>query len=242
MKPLRWLWLIATLALLVYGFRVAMYGAPTEATMGNIQRIFYVHLPAWMAMGLCFLANLLGSLAYLVWRNSNSQRALKADAVAVASAEMGVVFCLVGLVTGSLWARPVWGIWWTWDARLTTTTVLFLIYVSYLLLRNFATGPQSSGSQMRTISAVLAIFGFLDIPIVYMSTQWWRTQHPGPVISSGNLDPSMQPAVWWNVAAWVCWGAFVVTWRYTLERRRQRLDEIAVLRALEPADPVKSQA
>ena len=240
MKPLRWLWLILTLGLLVYGFRVAMYSAPTEATMGNVQRIFYVHVSAWASMGLCFLANLIGSIAYLAWRNSNPPRAMKADAIALSTAEMGVVFCLVGLVTGSLWARPVWGIWWTWDARLTTTTVLFLIYVSYLLLRSFTAGPLVSGIQMRTLSAVLAIFGFVDIPIVYMSTQWWRTQHPSRVIGSGNLDPSMAPAVWWNIAAWVCWGAFVVSWRYRLERSRQRIEETAVLRALELEPEMKA--
>ncbi|HEY0758815.1 MAG TPA: cytochrome c biogenesis protein [Acidisarcina sp.] len=236
MKFYRSAWLIGTLALLVYGFRVAMYGAPTEATMGNIQRIFYCHFPAWIAMSLCFAANLIASIAYLSWRNSNSLRALKSDALALATAEMGVIFCLVGLVTGSLWARPVWGIWWTWDERLTSTLVLWLIYVSYLLLRNFAEGPQ-----MRTLSAVLAIFGFLDIPIVYMSTRWWRTQHPAPVILGGpnsGLDPSMWSAVWWNLAAWVSWGAFVVVNRYRLERERQRVDEIAVLRALEPATEV----
>ena len=229
MKIFRWLWFVATLALLVFAFRVAMYGAPTESTMGNIQRIFYVHIAAWAAMGLCFLANLLASIAYLAWRNSNSPRALKADALALATAEMGVVFCLVGLVTGSLWARPVWGIWWTWDARLTTTTVLWLIYISYLLLRKLGDGPH-----MRTLAAVLAIFGFLDIPIVYMSTQWWRTIHPGRMIGSGNLDPSMQPAVWWNIAAWASWGALVVSLRYALERKRQLDEEAAVLHALEP--------
>ncbi|HEY0797396.1 MAG TPA: cytochrome c biogenesis protein CcsA [Acidisarcina sp.] len=240
MKLFRWLWPPLTLALLAYAFRVAMYGAPTEATMGNIQRMFYVHIAAWSSMGLCFLANLIGSIGYLAWRNTRPQLALKSDALALATAEMGVVFCTIGLVTGSLWARPVWGIWWTWDARLTTTTVLWLIYISYLLLRNFACEPQPSGrhsssSQSRTLSAVLAIFGFIDIPIVYMSTQWWRTQHPGRVIGSGNLDPSMAPAVWWNMLAWACWAAFVVSLRYRVERQKQRIEEIAILRSLEPS-------
>ena len=89
---------------------------------------------------------------------------------------MGVVFCTVVLITGPIWGRRAWGIWWTWDARLTTTLVLWLIYVSYLLLRRFAAGPQ-----MQTLAAVLGIFGALDVPIVYMSNRWWRTQHPAPV-------------------------------------------------------------
>ena len=88
-----------------------------------------------------------------------------------------MVFCTLVLIQGPLWARPVWGIWWTWDARLTTTLVLWLIYASYLLLRKFADGPQ-----MQTLAAVLAIFGYVDVPIVYYSTTWWRTQHPAPVI------------------------------------------------------------
>ncbi len=121
--------------------------------------------------------------------------------MASATAEMGVIFCTIVLVTGPLWARPVWGIWWTWDERLTSTLVLWLIYVSYLLLRNFAAGPQ-----MQTMAAVLAIFGYIDVPIVYMSTRWWRTQHPAPVIrwAELGLDSSMWPAVWWNLAGWLC--------------------------------------
>jgi hypothetical protein len=94
----------------------------------------------------------------------------------LAGAEVGVVFCTVVLTTGPIWGRRAWGIWWTWDARLTTTLVLWLIYMSYLLLRRFAAGPQ-----MQTLAAVLGIFGALDVPIVYMSNRWWRTQHPAPV-------------------------------------------------------------
>ena len=118
---------------------------------------------------------------------------------------MGVVFCTVVLITGPLWGRRAWGIWWTWDARLTTTLVLWLIYVSYLLLRRFAAGPQ-----VQTLAAVLGIFGALDVPIVYMSNRWWRTQHPAPVFGggpdSGIKDPAMLAAFGWNVLAWLAWG------------------------------------
>ena len=174
MKLFRWILAIVALGLLGYGFHVAMT-VPADEAMFNVQRIFYYHIPAWIMTSLCFGANLIGSVVYLAARNKRPTLALRADAVAVSTAEMGVVFCLVGLVTGSLWARYAWGIWWTWDERLTSTLILWLIYVSYLLLRNFSAGPQ-----MRTISAVLAIFGYIDVPIVYMSTRWWRTQHPGP--------------------------------------------------------------
>jgi heme exporter protein C len=112
-----------------------------------------------------------------------------------------------------------WRIWWTWDARLTTTLVLWLIYVSYLLVRHFAIGSSTA-----VISAVLAVFGFCDIPIVYMSTRWWRTQHPAPVFGGGEgagIAPSMQAPVWWNVLAWVAWGALIVSIRYAVELRRQ---------------------
>ena len=170
------------------------------------------------------------SILYLVSRRQHPSRALAADAIALATAEVGVVFCTVVLITGPLWARPVWGIWWTWDARLTTTLVLWLVYVSYLLLRRFAAGPQ-----MQTLAAVLAIFGYVDVPIVYMSTTWWRTQHPGRVIGGGegSLAPAMSTALWWNVLAWLAWGILIVGIRYAVERRKQRVEQHAALRALD---------
>ena len=127
------------------------------------------------------------------------------------------------------------GIWWTWDERLTSTLILWLIYVSYLLLRNFSAGPQ-----MRTISAVLAVFGYIDVPIVYMSTRWWRTQHPAPVFFGGpnaGIAPSMKPAVSWNIYAWLAWALLVVSIRYAVERRQQQIDEAAALRSLEMPSP-----
>jgi heme exporter protein C len=230
-KQLRWIWLVLTLGLLVYGLHVALDVVPMDAVQGNVFRIFFYHLPTWVATSLCFLANLLASILYLVFRRKNAELALKADALAVACAEMGVVFCLLGLVTGALWARPVWGIWWTWDARLTSTLVLWLIYVAYLVVRNFAAGPA-----MRTLAAVVAIFGYCDVPIVYMSTRWWRTQHPGPVIGGDagtGIAPSMQPAVWWNVAAWIAWALLMISFRYSVESRRQQVEQIASLHALQ---------
>ncbi len=127
MKVWRWLWLLVTLGVLAEGFRVALFVVPADSAQGDVQRIFYYHIPSWAGMGLFFALNLGCSLVYLAVRNRNQALAMKADSLAVASAEMGVVFCLIGLVTGSLWGRAVWGIWWTWDARLTSTLVLWLI-------------------------------------------------------------------------------------------------------------------
>ena len=231
MKLLRWAWLALTIVLLGYGFYVAMYVVPTEATMGDIQRIFYYHFPSAMMTFLFFFVSFIASIVYLMSRRAHPLRALSADALALASAEMGVVFCTVVLITGPLWARPVWGIWWTWDARLTTTFVLWLIYISYLLLRRFA-----DGDQMRTLAAVLAIFGYLDVPIVYFSTRWWRTQHPAPVIGGGpdsGLDPSFWPAVWWNLAAWLAWGILILGFRFHVERQHQKIIAHQARQALE---------
>src|SRR5436853_2286081 len=161
-------------AFLGYAAYQALVIAPTEQTMGNVQRIFYYHVPsAWTAF-LLFSINFIASVTYLIRRNPS------ADAIALVSAEVGVVFCTVVLVTGPIWARPVWGIWWTWDVRLTTTLVLWLIYISYLVLRRFA-----AGGQTQVVAAVLGVFGFIDVPLVYLSIRFFRTQHPQPVIAAG---------------------------------------------------------
>ena len=233
MKVLRWLWAAATLAVLANGFRVAMYVVPADRDQGDLSRILYYHVPSWCGMAIFFALNLICSIVYLALRNRNKVAALKADALALTSAEMGVVYCLIGMTTGSIWGRAAWGIWWTWDARLTTTLVLWLIYVAYLLLRRF-----TSGAEMRTLAAVLAIFGYADVPIVYMSTRWWRTQHPSPVFFGGpnsGLDPSMLPALFWNMAGWIMWGILIVSLRYSAEIRAQRGQEKAAVAALEVA-------
>jgi heme exporter protein C len=144
------------------------------------------------------------------------------------TAEVGVVFCTVVLVTGPIWARPVWGIWWTWDMRLTLTLVLWLIYVSYLVLRRF-----SSGSQTPLMAAVLAIFGAVDVPLVYFSIWYFRTQHPSPVIGrGGELDPRMWHVLLINWLAFSCF-AFLVCWsRYRLERVKRDVDETQALENL----------
>jgi len=216
--------ILITLLLLGLGFYMAIFVAPTEQTMGDIQRIFYYHLPSWWTAFLLYFVNFIASIVYLKRRTAGS------DALALATAEMGVVFCAVGLTTGPLWAKPVWGIWWTWDARLTTALILFLIYLSYLMLRRFGEGDQTP-----TIAAAFAIFGFIDVPIVYMSIRWWRTQHPQPVIAGGpnsGLDPHMRPALYTNLLAFMALAALVVWFRYSVAMAERRAEDAAAQRAL----------
>ena len=221
---------ILTVALMVWGFYQAIFVAPDESTMHEVQRIFYYHVPSAMVSFLFFAISLAGSIGFLAFRRNSPERAQAADAWALAGAEVGVVFCSVVLITGPLWGRRAWGIWWTWDARLTTTLVLWLIYVSYLLLRRFAAGPQ-----VQTLAAVLGIFGALDVPIVYMSNRWWRTQHPAPVFggSEGSgMAPSMARVLLWNMLAWLCWGLLILVLRYTVERKHQQSAAQEALEAL----------
>jgi heme exporter protein C len=214
------LYLAVTFVVLAFGFYEAMT-APKEATMGNLYRVFFYHFPHTILSFVFPYLNCIAALLFLYWRGRDQQRALVADAFALASAEITVLYASVGLATGMLWGRAAWGIWWTWDARLTTYLLLWLLYVSYLLLRKL-----TSGDQKAIFSAVLAIFAAIDIPICFMSIRWWRTQHPAPVFGGGadsGIDKHMLPAVIWNVVAWALWGGFVLGLRYAIERRRQRL-------------------
>jgi len=175
---------VVLFALVVWGLYGAFFGAPTEAQMGDVQRIFYFHAPAGIAAFLAFAVTGVASFLYL-WR-----RSLAYDVIAHASAEAGLLFCTIVLVTGPLWARPVWFTWWTWEARLTTTLVLWLIYIAYVLVRRYT----ENRDQQARFAAVLGIIGALDIPIVYRSVTWWRGLHPVVLTPSGGggLDPAMR--------------------------------------------------
>lgn len=214
---------IATALLLSFALYEALIAAPTEQTMGNVQRIFYYHVPsAWTAFVL-FLINFVSSIVYLIRRDT------KSDILALVSAEVGVVFCTVVIVTGPIWARPVWGIWWApGDIRLTTTLVLWLIYISYLMVRRLSTGGKTP-----VIAAVVAIFGALDVPLVYFSIWFFRTQHPSPVIGGGgSLDPRMAHVLLINWAAFLCL-AWLLCWtRYELEVAQRKVEEAQALESL----------
>jgi heme exporter protein C len=230
-KPAIALYAAITVGLLAWGFYQAVYVAPPDAMQGEIYRVIFYHVPSASVAFLFFAISLCGSIGFLAFRRGNALRAQAADAWALAGAEVGVVFCTVVLVTGPIWGRRAWGIWWTWDARLTTTLVLWLIYVSYLLLRRFVAGPQ-----MQTLAAVLGIFGALDVPIVYMSNRWWRTQHPAPVFggdSSAGMAPAMVTALMWNMLAWLAWGLLILVLRYNVERKHQEIAAQDAQNALE---------
>jgi heme exporter protein C len=230
-RKVAWLWFAISVAVLVLGFRQAIFLVPTDAAQGDVGRIFYYHVPIAMWSLLFPYLNFAASLLYLYWRKRNPLKALAADAFALASAEVAVVYTSITLITGSVWGRAAWGIWWAWDARLTSLLLLWLLYVSYLMLRRF-----SSTGQTQTLAAVLSVFAAVDVPIVYMSIRWWRTQHPAPVFFGGpvaGMDPSMLPAFFWNIAGWGIWGIFILLFRFALERRRQIDDQEAALQAIE---------
>jgi heme exporter protein C len=193
--------------------------APEEKTMHVLQRIFYFHAAAaWAGMTaffVCFVANLL-----YVWRREE-----RWDALGISSAEVGLAFITVVLITGPIWAKPAWGIYWTWDARLTSTFVLWLLYISYLLLRTLIEEPD----RRALLSALFGIFAFIDVPIVFGAIRWWRTQHPAPVIMGGpgsGLDPTMNKVFFFSVLAMHALMVFLIAERYRLEKLRSDFEVV----------------
>jgi heme exporter protein C len=187
---------------------------PDEMNQGAIYRIIYYHVPAAFVAFTLFFVALIASLAYL-WKKTPALDGLAASAV-----EVGWIFGTINLVTGSLWGRIIWGIWWTWDARLTSMFVCWLIYGGYLVLRN---AVEDSG-QRATISAVLAIFAFADVPIVFMSIRWWRTQHPSPVLETGGLAPEMWAPLLLNLLALLMIATAMMLLRQDQEDSQRELD------------------
>ncbi|MGB8323792.1 MAG: cytochrome c biogenesis protein [Candidatus Acidiferrum sp.] len=195
----------------------SFYIAPEERTMGVVQRIFYFHVgSAWAGMDaflVCFICNLL-----YIWK-----REQKYDWLGVSAAEVGLVLTTVVLITGPIWAKPAWGIYWTWDARLTSTFVLWLLYVSYLLLRSLVEEPD----RRALLSSLFGVFAFIDVPLVFGAIRWWRTQHPAPVIMGGpgsGLDPTMNKVFFFSVFAMHVLTAFLLVERYGLEKMKSEVD------------------
>ncbi|GAC1512144.1 MAG: cytochrome c biogenesis protein CcsA [Candidatus Dormibacteraceae bacterium] len=181
--------------------------APTDALQGPAQRIFYLHVSSAIAAYGCFAVVLLGSAIYL--RNGS----LAADRFARSGALVGVIFTTVTLVMGMLWAKKVWGAYWAWDARLTSTLVLWIVYAGYLLVRRLA----EPGRQAARFAAVVGLFGFIDVPVVHFSVTWWKTQHPGPVIVRDALPPEMLATVLFTMACTIVLAAVMIAIRYRIE-------------------------
>jgi heme exporter protein C len=200
--------MFALLAVLT-GLYLALFYAPTDALQGDVQRIMYIHVPtAWVAF-LAFFVVFASSLVYL-WK-----RFPEADRLAQGAAEIGVLFTALTLIDGSIWGKPTWGTWWTWDARLTTTAILLVIYVGYLMLRSFVEEPE----RRARLAALVGIVGFIDVPIIYMSVLWFRTLHQPPSIQRGgaSMPESMLLTLLWNFVAYTLVFMFLLVKRVRIE-------------------------
>src|SRR5258707_8282625 len=192
---------------------------PDEANQGAVYRIVYVHVPSIFTGFTGFFVALVASGMYLATKN------LKYDAFAAAVTEVALAFATVVLATGMIWGRIAWGIWWAWDARLTTMLVCWLIYAGYMMLRRAIDEP----TQRARLSAVVSIFGCTDILIVWKSIEWWRTQHPAPVLSvreGGGMAPGMEGPISWNWWALMCLAAVLVMIRMRQENMSREIDSL----------------
>lgn len=208
----------ATCIALAGSLYMVFFYAPIEKTMGVAQRIFYFHVPsAWIAF-LAFFIVMVASIAYL---RTNLR---KWDILAYASAEIGTLFCTIVLVTGTLWAKSAWNVWWTWDLRLTTTLVLWLMYAGYLMLRKYVEGERGA-----KYAAVFGIIAFLDVPCVYFSIRWWRTLHPRAVIMGergAGLDPAMLTTLLVSLVAFMVFYWYLLQHRVAIERMEDDLEKV----------------
>lgn len=218
----RWAVILSALAGLttLAALWLTFFYVPTELEQGIVQRIMYVHVPsAWVAF-MAFGIVALCSLGYLWLRDE------RLDAIALSAAETGMVLCTTFIITGSLWGRVAWGAWWVWEPRLTLALLLWLIYVGYFMLREATENPE----QGKRYAAILGIVGAVDIPLIHMSVQWFRSQHPKPVILNPE-GPTADPAMVQTLFVWVL--AFTLAfyalmlYRYGYERLRRRVDSMA---------------
>lgn len=206
---------ILAAGLLVADLAVILLVLPDEASQGAIYRIIFFHVPAaWTALAGC-LAALAASVLYLATRDPGY------DAAAVAVTEVGLAFGAANLVSGMIWGRVIWGVWWTWDARLTSMLVCWLLYAGYLMLRRAIEEP----AQRARVSAVFSIFAFADVPVVVFSIRWWRTQHPQPVVwGGGSMDPAMWRMLFLNWAPLLLLFIILAALRMRQEKARRELD------------------
>jgi heme exporter protein C len=223
-RALGWAALGALVVLAMFG----LWGAPRDAVQSDAQRLMYLHVPAaWIAY-LAFGVTAVSSALYL-WPRTRSK---VWDRLAGASAELGVLFTALTLLLGSLWGRPVWGVWWAWDARLVTTAVLFFLYLGYLALRKVPANPDARAKRC----AIAALIAFVDVPIVHFSVTWWRTLHQEATVFDPELKAHihgvMAFTLWWGVFAFTLLFAYLLDKRYRLEALQEGLEEREVAQAI----------
>lgn len=191
---------------------------PDEAAQGAIYRIMYFHIPSWFTCFACFFVSGMAS-AYAIWKKN-----FRGDSFAVAATEVGLAFTMIGLATGMIWAKIIWGIWWTWDARLTWAFITALIYAGYLMMRSMIEDP----SERMRVTGVLSIFAFTSVVITYKAIDWWRTQHPGAILSfrtgGGNTDPAMESMIYQNWFALLLLAIVLVGVRFRQEESRREIE------------------
>lgn len=216
---MRTVFLVITALLMLVNMYLIFMWVPTEQNLGISQRIFYIHVPvAWVGMVAIFVVAI-GSVLHLITRND------RWDAIAYSGAEIGLVFGTLMLVTGALWAKPAWGVWWQWDPKLTTALILWFIYIGYLMVRAYA----PSGSQGRRYASVVALIGAIDAPIIYMASVWWRTAHPdlniGPLAKS-SLDTDMLMVWLYSTVAFTVFYVYLLIERISMRKAEDEIDEV----------------
>jgi heme exporter protein C len=208
----------ASAALLAWNLYQILLVLPDEMQQGAIYRIIFFHVPSWFTCFTCFFVSGVAS-ANAIWKKN-----FKSDSLAVSLIEVGMVFTVIGLVTGMIWARIIWGIWWTWDPRLTWAFITFLIYGGYLMMRRMIEEP----AERLRVTGVLSIFSFTSVVITFKAIDWWRTQHPGPVLSirgaDGRMDPAMQAMIYQNWLALLLLAIVLVALRFQQEEVRREID------------------
>jgi heme exporter protein C len=205
--------------LLIRNLYVLMFLVPDDMEQGPIYRIFYYHLPAFLVAAVGYLTAMVSSVLYLVKKDQ------KYDAIAVSATEVALAFAAVNLITGMIWGRIIWGIWWAWDPRLTWALISWLVYFGYLMLRNAIDDPTERAKN----SAVLSIFASASVAITWKAIEWWRTQHPGPVLSirTGGvqkIDPAMENMLYINWVALLLLGAIFLLVRLRQEEVQREID------------------
>ena len=219
-SPIRDGLLVLSALLMALSLYMIFMWAPTEQNLGVSQRIFYFHVPlGWLGMVSIVIVAFASIMHLLTGRE-------RWDSLAHSTAEVGLIAATLIIVTGSIWAKPVWGVWWTWDAKLTTTLILWFIYVGYLMVKAYA----PAGSQGRRFASVVALIGAIDAPIIYFATVWWRTAHPelniGPLAESGGLDSRMALTFLVSLVAFTVLYVYVLIERYSLKQTANDLDEL----------------